>query len=142
MLLFEKIQQDRLEARKDKNVLKSDLLGCVIAESSKQDKVPSDEKVISTIRKFIKGAEDTLSFMNKMCLDSPYDEIKKCTLNDEVVILDSYLPKQLDEVSIRTIITPFKGQSIGVVMKYFKDNYSGQYDGKEVSRIAGEILKG
>ena len=30
--------------------------------------------------------------------------------------------------------------NIGVIMKYFKDNYSGQYDGKLVSQIAKEML--
>jgi uncharacterized protein YqeY len=29
---------------------------------------------------------------------------------------------------------------MGIVMKYFKDNYSGQYDGKMVSTIAKEML--
>ena len=63
----------------------------------------------------------------------------------EMNIMEAYLPKQLSEQEIRDVIFGKIVQSdvpcnMGIVMKYFKDNYSGQYDGKMVSVIAKEML--
>ena len=63
----------------------------------------------------------------------------------EMNVMEEYLPKQLSEQDIRDIIFGRIVQSdvpcnMGLVMKYFKDNYSGQYDGKMVSTIAKEML--
>lgn len=63
----------------------------------------------------------------------------------EMNIMEEYLPKQLSEDEIRDIILSRIVQSnvpcnMGVVMKYFKENYSGQYDGKVVSSITKEML--
>ena len=63
----------------------------------------------------------------------------------EMNVMEEYLPKQLSEQDIRDIIFGRIVQSdvpcnMGIVMKYFKENYSGQYDGKMVSTIAKEML--
>ena len=63
----------------------------------------------------------------------------------EMSVMEDYLPKQLSEQDIRNIITNLKANSntscnMGIIMKYFKENYSGQYDGKTVSIIAKELL--
>lgn len=63
----------------------------------------------------------------------------------EMNVMEEYLPKQLSEQDIRDIIFGRIVQSdvpcnMGIVMKYFKENYSGQYDGKTVSVIAKEML--
>lgn len=108
------------------------VLGVLIGDATKDSKEPDDAKVISTIKKFIENA--------KVCLENAKDELTKYQSKAEIEFLSGYLPKQLDEVSIRTLMTPFKGQNIGVVMKYFKENYSGQYDGALVSKIAKEMI--
>jgi tol-pal system protein YbgF len=53
--------------------------------------------------------------------------------------------KKRSEQEIKDIVFGLMVQSnmpcnIGVIMKHFKDNYSGQYDGKLVSQIAKEML--
>ena len=63
----------------------------------------------------------------------------------EMAIMEEYLPKQMTEDEIRKVIMGLMVRSdvqynMGLVMKYFKENYSGQYDGKMVSIIAKEIL--
>ena len=63
----------------------------------------------------------------------------------EMAIMEEYLPKQMTEEEIRKVIMGLMVRSdvqynMGLVMKYFKENYSGQYDGKMVSIIAKEIL--
>lgn len=63
----------------------------------------------------------------------------------EMNIMEEYLPKQLSEEEIKDIVMRLMVQSdipcnMGVVMKYFKENYSGQYDGKIVSTVAKTYL--
>lgn len=63
----------------------------------------------------------------------------------EMNVMEEYLPKQLSEQDIRDIIFGRIVQSdvpcnMGIVMKYFKENHNGQYDGKMVSTIAKEML--
>lgn len=63
----------------------------------------------------------------------------------EMNIMEEYLPKQLSEDEIRDIVMSLVVRSdvrynMGLIMKYFKENYSGQYDGKMVSMIVKEIL--
>lgn len=137
MSLFEQLKIDRMDALRDGNSIKKDLLGCIIAESSKQDKEPSDDKVIGTIRKFIKNDTDTLD----MVMDK--DIVNK--LKFEIDILENYLPKQLSEEEIGTIIRQLQHHvftvDMKVIMKYFKDNFSGRYDGSKVSKMAKDLLE-
>jgi uncharacterized protein YqeY len=63
----------------------------------------------------------------------------------EMIVMEEYLPKQLSEQEIKDIVMRLMVQSdmpcnMGVVMKYFKENYSGQYDGKIVSTVAKTYL--
>jgi uncharacterized protein YqeY len=63
----------------------------------------------------------------------------------EMNVMEEYLPKQLSEQEIKDIVMRLVVQSdipcnMGVVMKYFKENYSGQYDGKIVSTVAKTYL--
>ena len=62
----------------------------------------------------------------------------------EMEVMNEYLPKQLSETEIRDIIFKLLVRSdvcfnVGLIMKYFKENYNGQYDGKMVSTIAKEM---
>lgn len=50
--------------------------------------------------------------------------------------LTKYLPKQLSEEEIKTIILSLPDKSVPSVMKHFKTNYSGQCDMGLVSKIA------
>lgn len=66
--------------------------------------------------------------------------------DQEYMYLKEYIKVQLTEEEIRTIIMGLMVRSdvqynMGLVMKYFKENYPNQYDGKLVSQIAKEMLK-
>jgi uncharacterized protein YqeY len=66
----------------------------------------------------------------------------------EMKVMEEYLPKQLTQEDMYAIIgtqkniASIKGTplNMGVIMKYFKENYSGKYDGKTLSIIAKEML--
>lgn len=138
MSLFDKLKEDRIAAFKAKETIKRDLLGVLLGESSKESKEPDDIKIIATIRKFIKGCDEIIS-LDPLSTNGTVASIEKD-------ILESYLPKQLTDSEIKDIINSnFIDKSkisIGEVMRFFKDNYEGCYNGSVVSKITTDIFRG
>ncbi len=62
-------------------------------------------------------------------------------LNEEISILESFLPAQLSKEDLGNIINDFlttnESANVGLIMKYLKEKYSGQYD----SRLASDLAK-
>jgi uncharacterized protein YqeY len=131
-MLIETIRKDMQEAKKNRETVKANLLSTLYAEiftQSKSGKEMTDEDEIKIIRKFIKNADETLSF--------DITEEAKQKLNTEKQILGSYLPKQLSREETEKLVGDLisQGKTIKDIMPYFKENYSGRYDGKTVSEI-------
>lgn len=118
-------------------------LGTFIAECEKIGKddgnrQPTDSEVTSMLQKFIKNIDECLTYR-------PDDE----KLQAERKWLEVFLPKQLTEDEIVEIINTFIDDNnlsidrkhMGAVMKYFRQNYEGCFDGALVSRKVREILK-
>jgi len=68
----------------------------------------------------------------------------KAKLQSEIAIIETFVPKQLDATEIEKILTDFKqvtpGAALNAAMKFLKEKYAGQYDGKSASEIAKRIL--
>lgn len=134
MTLLQQIKADQLQARKSKEPLKIKLLTTLLAEAAKPGlddgkRESTDAEVIAVIKKFIKNALETLAHRHD-------DDIAT-----EVSVLESYLPLQLTGEDIRKLICANLDLSnVGEAMKFLKDNYSGQYDGRVASTIAKEIF--
>ncbi len=129
-MLIDKIRDEIHEAKKAKETLKSNLLSTLYGEmftQSKSGKPYSDEDSIKIIKKFIKNAEETLA------LDIPDTARQK--YNEEKQILLGYLPQQLTAEEIAKIVVQSisEGKIMKDIMGYFKENYTGRYDGKVVS---------
>jgi uncharacterized protein YqeY len=132
-----KIKNDQLQARKNKDVLQTNLLTVLISEIQKKakddkDRDVTDEDCLITIRKFINNIEELLR--------SKDDEEAK----QELVILNSYLPKQLTvsemEKEIDDMIQNQPDVKIGDIMNHFKKTFNGQYSGKELSILIKQKL--
>jgi uncharacterized protein YqeY len=131
-VLLEKIRQDMHEAKKNKDTLKANLLSTLYAELftlSKSGKELTEEDEIKAIKKFIKNADETLA------LDIPDEQ--KAKFKSEKEILELYLPQQLGKDEIENIVNDMlaDGKIMKDIMAYFKENYSGRYDGKTVNEI-------
>jgi len=143
MTLIEKLRTDRIQAMKDKDTIKRNILGLVVSNSqllakeSKEDN-PSDTHVVSVIKSLIKGNRELLE-------KAPDNQNEKI----EIEILENYLPKQMDDEEIFYIIKKFvesipgdqRGpRAIGLVMKHLSLVCLGRFDGKRASFIAKELL--
>lgn len=133
MSLIGKIKEDRIIAFKTKENIKKNLLGCLIADSTKIDKEPTDEFVLSIIKKFI----DNANFVISKTEDGVYENYQA---KEEILILEVYRPQQLSDLQIRILIDNVICKDMKSIMTYFKENYPSQYDGKLVSSIAKEMI--
>lgn len=88
---------------------------------------------------------DVLAMIQKLCkeLDEEKESYLKVAREEQAKAIDAqkaaltkYLPKQLSEEEIRTIILSLSDKSVPAVMKHFKAHYAGQCDMGLVSKIA------
>lgn len=140
-MLFEKLQNDSLQARKNKEADRAALLVTVLSQVKTMaiddgHREPNDQDVIKVIRSFLKGIHETLELANKGVISG--DEKLKIEL--EKSILESYLPQQLTADNLKKILTEAGVKNIGEAMKLLKEKYDGQYDGKMASAVAKEVL--
>jgi uncharacterized protein YqeY len=136
-MLIETIRKDMQSAKMAKQSVKANLLSTLYAEiftQSKSGKEMTEDDEIRIIRKFIKNADDTLSF------DISPDS--KAKLLEEKKILEAYLPSQLSKEEIGQIVKNMaaEGKTIREIMPFFKENYNGRYDGKAVSEAVKSAI--
>jgi len=100
------------------------ILGVVLAEFERDSKLnkegnqknPSDDDCIRIIKKLIESNIECREF-------------------EENKILERFIPQQLNEEVIFDLIKTNNFKNIGDCMKFFKDNYTGLYDGKVVNKL-------
>jgi uncharacterized protein YqeY len=146
MNLIKQIQTDQLTARKCRDTIRANLLTTLLGEASmigKNDgnRESTDLEVTQVIKKFSKNAQETLTIAESN--SDPRAEYIKA----ELLILDDYLPKQMTEQELRSIIQnaidllPEKSpKQMGVVMKDLTSSYGGTYDGQLASKLVKELL--
>ena len=65
-------------------------------------------------------------------------------LNQEIAIIESFLPKQMSAAELEKFIVELKektpGCNLGVAMKALKESFPGQYDSKLASEVARKLL--
>lgn len=143
MSLFKSIKASQLQARKDKDVVKTNLLTTVIGEvqnkftsipSDKRPEEPSDDMVESLLKTFRDKAEETLTLRED-------EKVKQ-----ELVIILSFLPTPLTQEELKEVVENVlmgfvesqHGNKIGYVMNQLKGLYKpSQYDAKLVRSFIG-----
>lgn len=145
------IRLNQVESRKNKDALKATLLTTLLGEIYKVGKdkgVPeengnpmtSDEDATAVVKKFLKGVNDTYEYVKTAGNVEAQDV---CLA--ERAILESYLPRQMTKDQIKGAIMSgglgtLSGANKGQLMKYLKENFAGQYDGKDAAKAVDELL--
>lgn len=137
--LLNKIKTMQLEARKAKQTDKATLLTTLYAEAmtvgkNKANRDSTDQEVQEVVQKFLKNNRDFQKVAN---------ESKKIELQKEESILLQFMPKMLTEDEIIALIEAARATTpnLGMIMKYFKDEYAGRYDGAVLSKLVKEALQ-
>jgi hypothetical protein len=147
MTIIQKLNTDLLTARKARNSENITILSTVIGELNANAKLVdgvktvTDEEATALLKKHIKGIDEVLKYQP--------DNTKS---QHEKTILSIYLPQMMSEDDLRNTIHNFikfyagAGEradslpTMGIVMKWLKDNHAGQYDGALASKIVKETL--
>lgn len=99
-----------------------------------------DAGVGAVIAKEMKQRKESLAEFEKAGRADLVEQTKA-----EMAVLEKYMPKQLSEDEIRTIVTKAidgqTGLKMGDVMKLVMPQVKGKADGKVVSKIVREILQ-
>lgn len=101
--MFEKIQNDYIQAMKNKETLKKSALNYLIAQIKNKkielQRDPNDEEIISIIKKEVKSLNEAISFLEKANKPEELQEEK-----EKKQILENYLPATLNEEQTKTLI--------------------------------------
>jgi uncharacterized protein YqeY len=102
----------------------------------------SEEAEIKLLQKLVKQRKDSIEIFEKQ--NRADLSIKE---KEEVEVIEQYLPKQLDEAELRTIIKGIIQQAgvssisgLGQVMGIASKQLAGKADGKTISAIVKELL--
>ncbi len=138
---WEQIQKDALAARKNRESEKATLLTTIIAQVKTMaiddgHRAATDADLQKVIRQFLKGIQENLNLAAQGKLSAE----NKAKSEAEKAILESYLPKQLTADELKELIKKSGAANLGEAMKYLKENYDGQYDGKTAALVAKEVL--
>lgn len=119
MSLLQAIKDDALQARKDRDKLKSAVLILIIGESERIAKDATDEQVTSVIKKMIKNLD----------IVSEKNEIFKLQADEEKKILLPYVP--VEEVLTVEL----------AVAKVVADNPDKEFTDKNAGWFTGQVMK-
>jgi len=143
------LQEDLKQAMRDKDTTKLNVLRQI--KSSMQNaallkgnvnEVVSELEVIGIIRKEISKREDAI----KMFVSSLRDDLI-LTENSEIEVLKTYLPVDLTEDELRTIVLDAichlaarSKRDMGKVIQRVVSQVEGKADNKKISKMVGELL--
>ena len=148
-MLEQQIGKDYIQAMKDRNATRSSTLSFLRAQLKnvlidKKAKELSDEDVVGVIKKQMKQREDSIEQYKQ---GGRQDLVDKESA--ELAILKSYLPPEMSEAQVKTIvqetIKEVQASSIkdmGKVMKALLPKTAGKADNKMLSDLVKQSLGG
>ena len=102
-----------------------------------------EAEIIQLLSKMIKQRKESADIYS----NSDRRDLEKKE-NDEIIIIQKYMPKQIDENEFSSIIdeaiietNSSKIRDMGKIMGFLKENYSGQMDFGKVSAMLKDKLK-
>ena len=138
------LKNDTIDAMKSKNSIKLSTLRSIASAITNAEKSGKDFKYIDILSMLAKQRQQAIEQYT-----AGNNEIAAKQEAEELEFIQEYLPKQVSEDELTTIINDFLNsydgvktmKDMGKVMNYIKSNYPGQ-DMKLVSDIAKNIING
>lgn len=145
-MLKEKLLEDLKQSMKEKNTNRKNVVQMVRAGILQVEKDKGiqleDAQVLEIIAKELKKRKDSLADFEKANREDLINQV-----NEEISVLEEYLPKQLSyeelELKIQEIITKVGATTIkdlGMVMKEAKTEIGAQADGKRINEVVRKLL--
>lgn len=145
-MLKEKLLEDLKISMRDKNVVRKNTVQMVRAAILQIEKdtgsVVDDNKIIDIIAKEMKKKKDAMQDFEKAGRQDLIDQT-----NEEMKVLEDYLPKQLSKEEIKEIVSKVVEEvgatslrDMGIVMKEAKAKIGAGADGKTINEVVKELL--
>lgn len=99
-------------------------------ELKAQGKPVQDSDMVQVLQKTIKELDEEEEFYKKANRTQDVESIEK-----QKSALAEFLPKMMSKAEIKAQIEALPDKSIGAVMKFFKANFAGKCDMKEVQEV-------
>ncbi|MCD4757471.1 MAG: GatB/YqeY domain-containing protein [Arcobacteraceae bacterium] len=146
MSLKEQLKSDLKDAMRTKDILKRDTIRAIntmIKQIEVDQRVElNDEDVIKLIQRGIKQREEAISQFKEASRD---DLVKN--EQDQIGIFELYLPKQLTDDELQTIIQAIITEvgattmkDMGKIMNPAKEKIGGSADGKRINEMVKKLL--
>ena len=131
---------------RDKNVVRKNTVQMIRAAILQIEKdtgnVVDDAKIIDIIAKEMKKKKDAMADFEKAGRQDLIDQT-----NEEMKVLEEYLPKQLSKEEIKEIVSKVIAKTgatsmkdMGIVMKEAKAEIGAGADGKTINEVVKELL--
>ena len=145
-MLKEELMNELKEAMRDKNEIKKNTVQMVRAAILQIEKdtgsVVDDAKIVDIIAKEMKKKKDAMADFEKAGRQDLIDQT-----NEEMKVLEEYLPKQLSKEEIKEIVSKIISdigatsmKDMGIVMKESKSAIGAGADGKTINEVVKELL--
>lgn len=145
-MLQEKLMEDLKNAMREKDTIKKNTVQMVRSEILKIKKDTGieleDNKIIEIIAKEVKTKKDALADFEKGGRQDLVDQT-----NEEIKILQEYLPKQFSKDEIKEIVSKIIEElgatsikDMGPVMKEAKAKIGVAADGRTINEVVKELL--
>ena len=145
-MLKERLLEDLKVSMRDKNVVRKNTVQMIRAAILQIEKDTGneidDEKIIDIIAKEMKKKKDAMVDFEKA---GRQDLIEQT--NEEMKVLEEYLPKQLSKEEIKEIVSKVISnvgatsiKDMGIVMKEAKAKIGAGADGKTINEVVKELL--
>ena len=131
-------------AMKNKDRLRMETIRSLLSEiqyeemNKSVDELPANDTVV-ILQREMKKRQEAIGFE-----EQANRQEEKAKLQNEIAIIETFLPNQMGADDIERVLNEFKaatpGAALNGAMKFLKENYAGQYDGKSASEIAKRIL--
>ncbi|MEP7195042.1 MAG: GatB/YqeY domain-containing protein [Saprospiraceae bacterium] len=143
----DKINQDLKEAMKAKDekglrAIRAIKAAILLANTDGSGQELNDERGIAIIQKLLKQRKESLEIFEKQ----NRDDLAK-TEREEIEVISRYLPEQLSEVELRSLISNIiketgasSAKDMGKVMAVANKSLAGKADGKTVSLLVKDLL--
>ena len=140
-MVYNKIITDMMQALKEKRISDKETLGFLFSQLKNKAielrvNELEDKDSFQVIQKFVKSLKEEKESYEKAGRLNVLE-----SFNNQINLVESYLPKQLNEDEIKNIILNLDNKDIPNIMKYFKTNYNSQVDMKLVNQLAREVNK-
>ena len=145
-MLKKKLLEDLKVSMRDKNVVRKNTVQMIRAAILQIEKdtgnVVDDAKIIDIIAKEMKKKKDAMVDFEKAARQDLIDQT-----NEEMKVLEDYLPKQLSKEEIKEIVSKVISdvgatsiKDMGIVMKEAKAEIGAGADGKTINEVVKELL--